>query len=263
VTLRIATYNIRKGGRGRQRAIADVLHALDADVVALQEATDPRVVAFLADATGSTAAIGAPGRSVAILSRLPRPEGQWHAFRMGHAFAALDLAEWGVRILGVHLSAGLSARGERRRGIELESLLEVATQSGGPGRTLIVGDLNSISPGDVLIRAALPTWIRVLLRVDGGIGTTVVQRVLDAGFVDAFRLRNPKEPGATMPAISPTVRLDYVMVGPELVAAVSTCRVADLDHALLVAASDHVPLVIELDLPASERDGPATAARDG
>jgi exodeoxyribonuclease III len=263
VTLRIATYNIRKGGRGRQRAIADVLLALDADIVALQEATDPGVVAFLADATGSTAVIGEAGRSVALLSRVPRPEGSWHAFRMGHAFAELDLADWGVRILGVHLSAGLSGRGERRRGVELESLLEVAAQAAGPGRTMIVGDLNSISPGDILIRAALPTWIRVLLRVDGGIGTTVVQRVLDAGFVDAFRLLNSKEPGATMPAIAPSVRLDYVMVGSELVAAVSTCRVADLDRALLIAASDHLPLVVELDLPAGGRHGPATGDREG
>ena len=152
---------------------------------------------------------------------------------------------------------------ERRRGIELESLLEVAAQAPGPARTVIVGDLNSISPGDILIRAALPTWIRVLLRVDGGIGTTVVQRVLDAGFVDAFRLLDPKEPGATMPAIAPTVRLDYVMVGPELVPAVTMCRLGEVDRALLIAASDHVPLVAELDLPARGRDGPATTRPDG
>jgi len=263
VTLRIATYNIRKGGRGRQRAIADVLRALDADIAVLQEATDPRVVAWLAEATGSAVAMGGAGRSVAILSRVPRPDGRWHAFRMGHAFAELDLADRGIRIMGVHLSAGLSARGERRRGIELESLLEVAAQAPGPGRTVIVGDLNSISPGDILIRAALPTWIRVLLRVDGGIGTTVVQRVLDAGFVDAFRLLNPKEPGQTMPAIAPTVRLDYVMVGPDLVPAVTACRVGEVDRSLLVAASDHVPLVVDLDLPAPGRDGPATARPDG
>ena len=262
MTLRIATYNIRKGGRGRQRAIADVLQALDADITVLQEATDPRVVAWLAEVTGSAVAIGGAGRSVAILSRLPRPEGRWHAFRMGHAFAELDLEEWGIRILGVHLSAGLSARGERRRGIELESLLEVATEAPGPRRTVIVGDLNSISPGDILIRAALPTWIRVLLRVDGGIGTTVVQRFLDAGFVDAFRLLNPKEPGATMPAIAPTVRLDYVMVGPDLVSAVTTCRVGEADRSLLIAASDHRPLVVDLDLPAGGRDGPAMARPD-
>jgi len=32
VTLRVASYNIRKGGRGRQARIADVLLALEADV---------------------------------------------------------------------------------------------------------------------------------------------------------------------------------------------------------------------------------------
>ena len=53
MTLRIASYNIRKGGRGRQARIADVLQALDADVTVLQEATDARVVAGIAQATGS------------------------------------------------------------------------------------------------------------------------------------------------------------------------------------------------------------------
>jgi endonuclease/exonuclease/phosphatase family metal-dependent hydrolase len=248
VTLRIATYNIRKGGRGRRAPIAEVLRALDADVTILQEATDPTVVAWLAEATGSAISISGAGRSVAVLTRVPRAEAHWHAFRTGHAFAGLDLAESGIRILGVHLSAGLSARGERRRGVELDTLLAVAAEAPGPARTLIVGDLNSISPGDIPIRAALPRWIRVLLRVDGGIGTTVVERVLGAGFVDAFRHVNPNEPGATMPAIAPTVRLDYVMAGPELTPSISSCWIGEVDRALLVAASDHLPLVAELDV---------------
>ena len=60
-----------------------------------------------------------------------------------------------------------------------------------------------------------------------------------------------------------TVRLDYVMVGPDLVPAVTACRVGEVDRSLLVAASDHVPLVVDLDLPAPGRDGPATARPDG
>jgi endonuclease/exonuclease/phosphatase family metal-dependent hydrolase len=248
VTLRIASYNIRKGGRGRRAPIADVLRAIDADVTILQEATDPRVVAWIAQATGSAISISGAGRSIAVLTKAPRPEALWHAFRTGHSFAELDLEEWRIRVLAVHLSAGLSARGERRRGVELDTLLAVTAEAPGPARTLIVGDMNSISPGDIPITAALPTWIRVLLRVDGGIGTTVVARILEAGFVDAFRRLNPNEPGSTMPAVAPTVRLDYVMVGPELVPAVSACRIGEVDRALLVAASDHLPLVAELDL---------------
>jgi exodeoxyribonuclease-3 len=248
VTLRIATYNIRKGGRGREARIADVLQALDADITVLQEATDPRVVVGIAQATGSAISISGAGRSVAVLTKVRRPEAHWHAFRTGHSFAELDLAQWQIRLLGVHLSAGLSGRGERRRGVELDTLLAVTAEGPGPARTVIVGDLNSISPGDVPITAALPAWIRVLLRVDGGMRTTVVERVLEAGFVDAFRRLNPDEPGSTMPAIAPTVRLDYVMVGPELVLSVSACRIGELDRALLVAASDHLPLVAELDV---------------
>ena len=76
----------------------------------------------------------------------------------------------------------------------------------------------------------------------------MVGRVLEAGFVDAYRRLNPNEPGSTMPAIAPTVRLDYVMVGPELVPSVSSCRIGEVDRDLLVAASDHLPLVAELDV---------------
>ena len=248
MTLRIATYNIRKGGRARRALIADVLRRLDADVTVLQEATDPGVVASLAEATGSAVSIVGVRRSVAVLTRAPRPEGRWHPLPMGHSFAEVDLAEWGIRLLGVHLTAGLSARGERRRRIELEGLLEVVAAPPGPARTLIVGDMNSISPGDIPIRAAFPTWLRILLRVDGGLSTTLIQRVLDDGFIDGFRHANPDEPGATMPAIAPTVRLDYVMVGADLVPALKTCRIADVDRPLLVAASDHLPLVAEFEL---------------
>jgi len=247
VTLRIATYNIRKGGRARRAVIADVLQRLDADVIVLQEATDPGVVTGLAEATGSVVSVMGVRRSVAVLTRAPGSEGRWHPLPMGHSFAEVDLPG-GIRLLGVHLTAGLSARGERRRRIELEGLLEFTGEPPGPARTLIVGDMNSISPGDIPIRAAFPTWLRILLRVDGGLSTTVIQRILDEGFVDGFRHLDPDEPGATMPAIAPTVRLDYFMVGAELVTALKACTIGDVDRPLLVAASDHLPLVAEFDL---------------
>ena len=59
MSLRIATYNIRKGGSRRRAAIAEVLNELDADVTVLQEATDRGVVDWLADATGSTVSMAA------------------------------------------------------------------------------------------------------------------------------------------------------------------------------------------------------------
>ena len=116
---------------------------------------------------------------------------------------------------------------------------------------MIAGDLNAIAPGDVPAVGRLPMWIRVLLRVDGGISTVVMERLLAAGFVDAYRCLNPSSPGATIPSGAPSVRLDYFLVGPALMPCVVTCGIARADPTLLAAASDHLPLVLEL-----EPDGP-------
>ena len=250
MTVRIVAYNIRKGGRRRRQSIAEVLGTIDADVVLLQEATDPTVVQFVADALDARVVISAPGRSVAVMSRLGAIEGRWHRMARARSFAEVDLPELGLRILAVHLSAGLSARGERRRLREVDRLLAVAGAAPGPERTLIAGDLNAIARDDVPEVAALPRWIRLLLRVDGGIGTLVVDRLLAEGFEDAFRTCHPSESGSTMPAVAPTVRLDYMMVGPGLRPGLAACDLADVDPALLVRASDHVPVVLDLDVPA-------------
>ena len=50
--LRIMSYNIRFGGRGREERIADVIREVDAGLVVLQEATDTRVIERLSHLTG-------------------------------------------------------------------------------------------------------------------------------------------------------------------------------------------------------------------
>ena len=44
MSLRLLSYNIRYGGRGRVNSLADVIRAASPEVVLLQEATDPRVI---------------------------------------------------------------------------------------------------------------------------------------------------------------------------------------------------------------------------
>jgi endonuclease/exonuclease/phosphatase family metal-dependent hydrolase len=227
--------------------LARVLGEIAPDVAVLQEATDPAVVQTIADATGSRVVLQAPGRSVAVLSRLDWHAADWRFVAAGRAVADVELAG-GVRLLGAHLTAGLSRRGERRREAEARALL-AAMGPGSTAPTILAGDLNAIAPGDRPVVAALPTWIRVLLRVDGGIGTTAMRSLLAAGYVDAFRTLHPDDPGLTMPAMAPSVRLDYVLVSPDLAAAVVACRVGGPDATELAAASDHLPLVAELELP--------------
>ena len=164
-------------------------------------------------------------------------------------FVEVELAETGVRVIGVHLSAGLSGRGERRRLPEIDRVLQVADAPPGAGRTLIAGDLNAVAPGDLSAVARLPAWIRLLLRVDGGIGTTVVARVLGEGYTDAYRRLNPDVVGP-----------DDAGGGPERPPRLPDARRrtsrrrwwpaahGGLEPSLLWAASDHLPLVVDLDL---------------
>ena len=49
---RVMSYNIRYGGVGKQQELAEVIKRVDPDVVLLQEATHPDVVAHLAEFAG-------------------------------------------------------------------------------------------------------------------------------------------------------------------------------------------------------------------
>ena len=70
----------------------------------------------------------------------------------------------------------------------------------------------------------MPLWLRILLRVDGGIRTDVQDRLAAAGWVDAFRHLHPDDPGFTLPAVAPRIRLDYLLVPGALLPRVTVVR---------------------------------------
>ncbi len=270
MTLRLVSYNIRKGGRRRSRLISEVLRQLDPDLVVLQEAIDPGVVVEVGHEINAHVVLAAPGRSVAVLSRMGELEASWHRGSHGPRYAEVRLPSIDARLLGLHLTAGLSGRGERRRAREAEQIL--ATVAGGSGAAacvVLAGDFNAVAPGDLPAVRRLPTWIRILLRVDGGISTRVMQRLLAAGFIDAYRRRNPDAPGATVPSDAPAVRLDYFLLGSDVAPRLVECRVAVTDPVLLAAASDHLPIILELttepppEPPGDEREDATDQQRDG
>jgi endonuclease/exonuclease/phosphatase family metal-dependent hydrolase len=243
--VRLVSYNIRFGGGSRLAFIGAVLASLDPDVVLLQEATDPVAVDRIAKAAGLGHVYRRPGWSVAAASREPLRGHHWH--RPGRSRGFLEVSPVGeprIRLIGLHLPAGLSARGERARLRSVDSLLE---WSGGrvDDDTILMGDLNSVARGDVPRVAAMPLWLRLLLRFDGGIRTDVQDRLAEAGWIDAYRHLHPDEPGFTLPALAPQVRLDYALVPPLLLPAVEACAPA-LDAPLVARASDHLPLVTVL-----------------
>ena len=258
MTLRIASYNIRFGGIGRAEAIGAALAELRPDVVILQEATHRPTVEAIAERLELATVIAEPGRSVAVLSRIPIGTTSWHPLGFGHSAIELGLAD--LRIFGVHLSAGLSRRGERRRQVQVAHLLGLIATSGSSARTAIVGDFNAITPGDAPTIALLPRWIRILLRFDGGIRTEVMAGLIEAGYCDAYRRLHPDLPGFTMPSVEPSVRLDYVMLGSGLLPGLRACDAMSAGAASALA-SDHLALVAELDPAAPGSAAPGSEVR--
>lgn len=245
--MKILSYNIKLGGVGREAEIAAVIAASDADVVILQEATSPASVDRIASLAGMPHFGSHAGRSLAYLSRAPVASAQWIKPRFSrHAFLELvpeETAGVDFRIFGLHLSAVHSAWTERRRAIELRSLLaSIAKHQHGPH--ILVGDFNTLAPGELLDARKLPHRLRALVWLSGGrIRFRTIQRVLDAGYVDCYRQLDPTNAGYTFPTWSPHLRLDFAFAPASHPGLVSSCRVVTAENAN--AASDHFPLLVE------------------
>ena len=243
--LRLLTYNIRHGGHGRVEPLARVISSYAPDLVLLQEATDPGNVERLASATGMADWKAYGGQSLGFMSREPVVFSQWTRPRISrHAFIEVVPAGGGVRIFGVHLSAVHAAWTEQRRVFELRALLRSVAKHQ-EGFHVLSGDFNTVAPGESLDVSTLPLRLRPLIWVSGGrIRWRTVQTVLDAGYVDSFRMRHVDEPGLTLPTANPHIRLDYVFVPRQFADRVLTCDVAR--HPDAVRASDHFPVVADL-----------------
>ena len=244
--LRVLSYNICRGGSGREEQLAAVIAAVSPDIVVFQEATAPAVVEKLAARTGMPQWASAKGESLAFMSRRKVRHFEWHHPRMSrHAFLEIDPGPGELRIFGVHLSALYSAWTERHRVIELRALLATIKRHQ-RGFHLLVGDFNTLAPGDLLDFRKLPNRLRALVWLSGGkIQWRTIQLVLDAGYVDAYRVRHGGATGYTFPSWAPHVRLDYVFTPAGFSSRVHSCEI--ITHPAAPAASDHLPLLAEVD----------------
>jgi exodeoxyribonuclease-3 len=104
-----------------------------------------------------------------------------------------------------------------------------------------------VTPGELLDFASLPQKVRATVWLSGGtIRWRTTQVVKDAGYVDVFRALHPMDPGLTLPALKPQVRLDYLFVPAPSVDRVKTCEVVRAEAA--ARASDHLPLFSVLEV---------------
>ena len=243
--MRLLTYNIQLGGRGREEAIAAMIRSAQPDLVLLQEARYPDTVNRIADLAGLAQYGARRGESLAFISRTPVVEARWHKPRVSrHAFLEVVPAGVDWRVFGVHLSAVHAAWTEQRRVFELRALLR-AIAAHQQGAHVLAGDFNTLAPGELFDPRKLPIRLRALWWLSGGrVRWRTIQTILEAGYRDAFRLRHPDVVGSTFPTWDPHIRLDYMFVPGEWAERVEECRVLNGTDGR--DASDHFPLVGEL-----------------
>lgn len=229
-TLRVATWNVHSfvghDGKKDARRGLEVLHELDADIIALQEIECAGSAAMAAlqalssslTSTSTELVLGPAGPARAgfgncVISRckiqhfeihdlsVPRRE----ARNAVEVIVAAGGKRW--RVLATHL--GLTARERHLQATKLSAVVDDRVQ--GADFTLVMGDLNVLDRREASVAPLL------------------------GRFVAAQRLRS-------FPAFLPMLRLDRILVDSALV------EVATVVHNTRVAraASDHLPVVATL-----------------
>ena len=247
MTLRLLSYNIRFGGLGREQALAETIIAAAPDLVVFQEATHPEVIERIAEATEFPYWAARRNHSIGFLSRHQVEYHEWH-YPAGarHSFLEIIPAGGEARVFGLHLSARFSKWDERRRAREIRSLLD-GIKRHQEGFHVLVGDFNTLAPGEALNIDRMPAWIRALIWISGRkLQRETIQMMLDAGYNDGYRMLHPDVKGYTFPTWDPHVRLDYVFVPKVFAKRLLSCDVLCEPKERVRAASDHCPLIAEL-----------------
>ncbi len=248
MSLRVMSWNVHglRGADGRVDAdrIARVIEEVRPDVAGLQEVGAPpadsaaeTAAARLARLTGLESAFGRTMQHAlgfaygnAILSRHPIVATRTYDLSVpgreprGCLRADVELADTRLHVFAAHL--GLHWRERRRQAAALLSA-DILRDAALAHPLVLVGDFNSLSNG-----SAVPRWLR--------------RELTDCAL--AARNETP-----TFPARFPLLRLDHAYVDGAL--RVLRCDV--LRSPLARRASDHLPLVVELELTSAARRPPA------
>jgi endonuclease/exonuclease/phosphatase family metal-dependent hydrolase len=247
VIVKLLSYNIRFGGRRRERELAEVIRSVAPDLVVFQEAIDPDVIRGLAAATDLPFWAARREHSIGFISKLEISHHEWH-YPAGAKHSFLEIVVQGseARIFGLHLSSMFSKWGEQRRVREIRSLLK-SIERHQAGFHVLVGDFNTLAVGEVLDVRRMPAWIRGLVWLSGrDIQRQTIQHLGEANYTDGYRSLHPADKGYTFPVWDPHLRLDYAFVPGGFVDRLVECEVITAPPAQ--KASDHFPLLVKLDV---------------
>lgn len=232
MNLRIVTYNIHRGRgldrRTRPERVAEVLQALEADVIALQEVIGPgRTSAGHAELIGAALGMGwimGPVRELrqhqfgnVILSRFPMWNHAQHDLSWqtceprGAQRVAVDVGTGTLQVYNAHLGTALLER--RYQATRLASWVHDKRV---PSPKILLGDFNE--------------WSRTLA------GDILAERLNSIDLYPFLKRRR------TYPGIFPLLHLDHIYYeGAITVRHVSLPRTR-----LALLASDHLPLVADI-----------------
>jgi endonuclease/exonuclease/phosphatase family metal-dependent hydrolase len=204
------------------------LREQNADLVALQEATDRGAVEALGARLGMEVVYGEANSefSLAWLSRVPVARAENHRLPKLEK-TLLEIEVDGRRLFATHLSAGRTRADEPRRIAEVDAVLAHVGR-----HDVLVGDFNAVHPDDEI--GARPPEEQAPADY---VSRRPVELVLEAGFTDCFRALNPDQRGWTYLAWHPWARIDYVFARR----GAHSCEVVE------TRASDHFAVVAELD----------------
>ncbi len=258
-TVRIMTYNLLNGGvesdgTDRITAIAEVIRQATPDVVAVQEANNEALFYTLARQIDlPQAVLGQSNRGfhLGLLSRFPVESWQMHNQRpvLFHGFLEVHLQTPAgkLAVFVAHLHPGYADEDDEFRLKEVEFILQ-RMQPYRAGMSLLTGDFNTVSPLDEIKLEDWPKqWQKWFHSKQGGeFRRETLGRVLTAGYQDSYRRFHPgSEPGYTLPASNPNVRLDYIFASPPLATHLTAAEVVRHEPASM--ASDHLPLLAQFD----------------
>ncbi len=247
--IKVLSYNIRFGGRGRETELAKVIRDASPNLVVFQEAIHPEVIERLAKNTELPIWAARRQHSIGYITNLNVVHHEWH-YPAGakHSFMEIVLAGSEARIFGLHLSARFSKWSERRRAGEMRALLK-SIERHQEGFHILVGDFNTLAPGELLDVRRMPSWIRALVWLSGrDIQRETIGVVRQANYADAYRTLHPEVKGYTFPVWDPHLRLDYFFLPVRFTERMVSCEVVT-QPAIVTRASDHFPLLAHVDLP--------------